>query len=273
MVDPLASELVGAPVKIVGPDQRPPEQITRVLPTWQRNAAPMPPIDTLPWVAVVLDDLGLDEAVTRRVIALPPPLTLSFLPYGKNVAAHAAAARAAGHEVMVHVPMEPNATGTDPGPNALLADLTDTELQRRLVQAIQAVPGAVGINNHMGSRLTRDMVAMDRVMTVLLARGLLFLDSRTTAQSVALSSAVRNQVPAVERDVFIDHQDDPEAIRLQLAALEQVALGRESAIGIGHPRPNTLDALAEWRQRLPVLGVTVVPLSAVLQKQTAAGVP
>jgi polysaccharide deacetylase 2 family uncharacterized protein YibQ len=269
--DPAASALVGAPVRIVGPDETVPEPVAPLRSTWERYAAPMPPIDTLSWVAVVIDDLGIDQAATRRTLAMPAPLTLSFLPYGRDLAAHSSAARVNGHEVLIHLPMQPDSNGADPGPEALLMGLPDSEFARRLVQAIDAVPGAVGINNHMGSRLTRDPPSMVQVMTALRARGLMFLDSRTTAESIAMETAIQQRVPALERDVFLDHTDDPESIRLHLATLEQIARRRGSAIAIGHPRANTLAALAEWRKGLAVRGLTLVPLTAVLRKRTAAG--
>src|SRR5690606_34427058 len=137
--------------------------------------------------------------------------------------------RAHGHELMLHLPMEPEGAVTDPGPNALLLDLPPEELRRRLVVSLNRFDGYVGLNNHMGSRFTADRPAMELVLGEVKARGLLFLDSRTTDRSVGDRVADEMGVPRARRDVFLDNDRDPAAIRRQLALAEERALGNGAA--------------------------------------------
>jgi polysaccharide deacetylase 2 family uncharacterized protein YibQ len=179
----------------------PPPQIEA--PAWRRFAAASPALDGRPLVAVVIDDLGLDRARTERAAALPPAVTLSFMSYANQARADAEAARGQGHEILVHVPMEPRDPREDMGPNGLAASLGRDEVLRRLRWDLGRVDDFVGINNHMGSRFTADAEAMAPVIAELRARGLLFLDSRTTASSLGAVLAQRAGVPFAERDVFL----------------------------------------------------------------------
>jgi len=254
------SESAGLVGREVTPLRPPPGE-----PAWTRNAAAVP-VDAQgrPRVVVVIDDLGLDRAALRRILDLPAPLTLAFLPYASDLQRQTARARRAGHELLVHLPMAANGNGSDPGPMALEAGLDAPEFDRRLRWNLARFPGFVGINNHMGSRLTQDSARMRRMMWVFAERGLLFLDSRTTAETVAEEEAARAGVPHAARDVFLDNDSSAEAVAGQLAKLEAVAQETGMAIGIGHPRDETLDALARWLPRLEAKGLTLVPLSAVV---------
>ncbi|MCS6878661.1 MAG: divergent polysaccharide deacetylase family protein [Geminicoccaceae bacterium] len=219
---------------------------------------------------MILDDLGLDTEATRRAIRLPAPLTLSFLPYGRDTPALAREARAAGHEVFVHLPMEPRG-GEDPGPMALLFGLPREELRRRLLWAIGRVPGAVGANNHMGSRLTADARAMAEVMSELARLSLTFVDSMTTPASLAGAIARANGVPAIARDLFLDHDPAPASIRARLAEAERIARTFGTAVAIGHPRATTLAALAEWLPSLAARGVGIAPATTVVELRGCRG--
>ena len=139
---------------------------------------PPPPAVAAPRLAVMLDDLGLDPTAARRAIDLPPGVTLDFLPYGHGLDGLAAAAVARGHDVFLHLPLEP-AGHADPGPNALLTGLAPAEVARRLAWAFGRLPEAVGVNNHMGSRGTADPGLMLAVLAEVARRGLVFVDSRT----------------------------------------------------------------------------------------------
>jgi hypothetical protein len=198
-----------------------------------------------PGIAIVIDDLGDDVAAARRAIALPAAVSLSFLPYADATPALARAALRAGHQVLVHVPMEPDGT-QDPGPNALLTALPPVEIARRLDWALSRVPGHSGINNHEGSRFTADRVALVPVMETLSDRRIFFLDSRTTASSAVVPLARAFGVPSAARDVFLDDVPSPDAIAASLRLAEQVSRRDGGAIAIGHPKPATLDALEVW---------------------------
>jgi polysaccharide deacetylase 2 family uncharacterized protein YibQ len=212
--------------------------------------------------------MGLNRALSRRAVGLRG-LTLSYLPYGEDLPAQTAEARAAGHELLVHVPMAPEGH-EDPGPHALLPDLPPAEIARRLDWALGRFTGYVGINNHMGSRFTTDERGMTEVLERLKSRGLLFLDSRTTAHTVGPALAHRFGVPLAERNVFLDNVETVEAVRRQLAQLEAAARRDGAAIAIGHPKEATLAALAPWLASLEAKGLVLVPLSAIVRHNVAA---
>ncbi|MEM7124194.1 MAG: divergent polysaccharide deacetylase family protein [Pseudomonadota bacterium] len=219
-----------------------------------------------PVIAIVIDDLGLNRRQTAAITALPGPLTMAFIPYAGDLAGQTAAARASGHEIFLHLPMEPIDGNKNPGPNALLASLSDAELQARLVDNLDRFTGYVGVNNHMGSRLTQDGGAMAIVMAELKHRDLMFLDSVTIGRSIAHHTAVTFGVPSAERDVFLDNVPDVPSIMRQLAALEAVANRRGYAIAIGHPHQATVAALAQWLPDAVSRGFRIVPASEIIMR-------
>jgi len=233
---------------------------------WRRNALPFRDLDSKPLIAIVIDDVGLDRPHSKRAWELPGPLTMSFLPYAKDVREQAKAARAHGQELMLHLPMEPTGRA-DPGPNALLVSLTDAELKQRVTAALGSFDGYVGVNNHMGSRFTAFKPGMETVLRQFKARGLLFLDSRTTAQSVGDQLAHELGVPSVARNVFLDDDASLGAVRRQLRETEAVARRQGFAVAIGHPHQATIQALAEWLPTVAGKGFVLAPLSAVLRKR------
>jgi len=214
-------------------------------------------------LAIVVDDLGLSRARTQRAIALPPAVTLSFLAYADGLPALTGAARAAGHEVLAHVPMQPKSPEWDAGCNVLRADLPDDELRRRLRWALDRVDGAVGVNNHMGSAFTPDRSGMRTVLRMLKARGLMFLDSRTTPESAGEAVARELGVAFAGRDVFLDNAKDAPAIRESLAEAARIARAAGTAVAIGHPYPVTFEVLEAWIPKARAQGIQLVPISAV----------
>jgi uncharacterized protein len=236
-------------------------------PTWRRNALPAPPFSGQPQIAIVIDDLGLDRARTERAVALKGPVTLSFLAYASDLPQQTEAARRAGHELIVHVPMEPivkpkYVTQTSAGTGGA----SRTELLRRLRWDLSRFNGYVGVNNHMGNRLGADPDSTQTVINELKSRGLLFLDSRATSAS-ALSAAERQGVPTVTRDVLLDDDISAGSVNDRLAELERVARQRGTAIAIGHPHDLTLDALNVWLANLPAKGLQLVPLTAIVKER------
>lgn len=255
------------------PVQSPPPQIAAVPPpapvkAWRQNAMPVSVAPGQPMIAVVIDDMGLDRGRSEQTIALPAPLTLAYLAYASGLDAQTRAARAAGHELLVHVPMEPG-PGANPGPKALLTGLTPDEMNRRITWNLTQFTGFVGINNHMGSKATADRPSMAAVMSKLRDRGLLFLDSRTSGATVAYEEAERQGIPALRRDVFLDHDPSPIAVRAALDQVEEVARRQGHAIAIGHPKDATIDALAEWLPDARARGFALVPVSAVAMRLAA----
>ncbi len=238
---------------------------------WRRHAVAPPEIGGRPMIAIVIDDLGVDRKRSDKIVKLPGPLTAAFMSYAEDVARQARAARSRGHELLLHMPMEPQGENYDPGPDVLEVGLPAEEVRRRVVQGLNRFEGMIGLNNHMGSRFTADAAGMEVVMDELSRRGLVFLDSLTTGRSVGVSMARRQGVPAVARDIFLDNDPRADAVRLQLAKTEQVARRHGHAIAIGHPYDGTIQALAEWVPTLPEKGLVLVPLSAIVKRQFPSG--
>ena len=234
--------------------------------TWRRNALPFRDLDSKPLVAIVIDDVGLDRARSKRAWELPGPMTLSFLPYAKDLPEQARAARARGHELMLHMPMEPNGRN-DPGPGALLVSMSDAELRQKLLIALESFGGYVGINNHMGSRFTANRADMELVMRQLKPRGLMFLDSRTSPQSVGDQTAQEIGVPSIVRHVFLDDEESLDAVRRKLAETEAVARRQGFVVAIGHPHDATIQALAEWLPTVQGKGLALAPSTVILRKR------
>jgi len=247
------------------PPLPPPSPQPVVAPAWLRFAMPAPDSGRRPRVAIVIDDCGLDRSRTERAIALPAPVTLSFLPYAEDLPRQTAAAHRAGHELLVHVPMQPINMHTDMGPNGLAVDQPREEVLRRLRWDLDRFEGYVGINNHMGSRFTANPEAMHWVLAELKARGLMFLDSRTIGNSTGEIVAAVEAVPFAGRDVFLDDDQDASAVEARLRDVEAVARKKGTAIAIGHPHDATLAALNSWIANLPRLGFAIVPLTDIVK--------
>jgi hypothetical protein len=221
-------------------------------------------------IAIVIDDLGLDRRNADRVVQLPGPLTLSFMTYANDLPAQTRAAHAAGHELLVHVPMEPLDGHLNAGVNVLRPDLSPDELARRIDWALSRFDGYVGINNHMGSRFTADPTGMAELFAALHRRGLLFLDSQTTAATVGGIMALRYDVPFATRNVFLDNEMSAEAVWAQLMRTEADARRAGFAIAIGHPHDGTIAALAQWLPTLSQRGFALVPISRIVERNLAA---
>ena len=222
-------------------------------------------------IVIVIDDLGIDRPRTARAIRLPGPLTMSFMTYAMDLDKQTRAARAAGHELLLHIPMEPGSQDVDPGPNVLLTGIPRQELLASLKWNLDQFSGYVGVNNHMGSRFTADMPGMVVVMEELKKRNLFFLDSVTAGDSVARKAALKVGLPFAGRNVFIDHADDVVGIAKRLAEVERLAKRTGLAIAIGHPREATLKALVPWLRDIEKRGFKLVPLSSVVKPRRSPG--
>ncbi|MBR9825407.1 MAG: divergent polysaccharide deacetylase family protein [Alphaproteobacteria bacterium] len=215
-----------------------------------------------PIIALVIDDLGFDLDVAQRVAALEVPLTMAILPYASGAAETAHHASIQGHDVIVHLPMEPLGLA-DPGPNALQLALSDSDIAARARWALARVPGAVGLNNHMGSRFTQDPRAMRVALNAVRDEIPLYLDSMTTGDSRGAAVARGLGLIALERDIFLDHVVDPTVIASRLEDAERLAELRGWSIAIGHPHDATLEALSSWIDEAQARGVQFVTISAL----------
>jgi len=232
-------------------------------PAWRKFAASWSETDTA-HIAIIIDDLGLNLDMSRQLMAIDGPLTLSFLPYAEDLPSQVKRLRSRGHEIMVHLPMEPKDKRQDPGPNALMSGLPSEEFERRIAWNLSRFDGFVGINNHMGSALTENPGLMVRVMVGLRKQGYLFVDSLTSPKSIAMRAATATGVPHIARDIFLDNKRSVPAILAQLEKTTQIAHKRGYAIAIGHPYSETLKAIQFWSAGLDKRKYTLVPVSQLI---------
>jgi len=204
----------------------------------------------LPYLAIVIDDMGYQTDLDEELLRLDLGLTFAFLPHGPHTAAQAELARKQGHEVLLHFPMEPDDHRWDPGPGAASIGMGRARLREVFAENLALVPQAVGINNHMGSRFTRDPGAMRDFLALVRDSHLFFLDSLTSSASVGYSLAQEMGVKATRRQVFLDNDKDEALITKQLRQLLDVADRQGWAVGIGHPYPQTLAALRAARPEI-----------------------
>ena len=234
------------------------------LPTPQRTGAINRPV-----IYLIIDDMGLDSAATRKVLNLPGPLTTSFLPYAPNVKTLVREAQEVGADIMLHLPMEPVGSA-DPGPHALKANMTGAAFVKALEWNLAQFDGYIGVNNHMGSKLTSNVAAMKTVLAYIKSKDLFFLDSLTTGKSVVRLTALDAGLDVFERDIFIDAQSGSvEAVRDQLLLAERIAAETGFAIAIGHPRKETIEALGPWLASAPARGFKIAPISDLLRKNNS----
>lgn len=266
----LASESVqqaAVPLILPQPSVKP---IQPHAPAWQRYAVPAPKTAGRPMIAVVIDDLGVDKRRSEKVTTLRAPLTLAWMTYAEDLQRITQVARQRGHELMLHVPMQPMGVSWDPGPDVLEVGVNPEENRRRLNWGLDRFEGFVGVNNHMGSRYTGDRVGMRVVMEELKKRGLLFLDSVTTDKSVAPELARNYGVPFAARQVFIDNEQSVTQVLAQLAKAEAYARKHGAAIAIGHPHDATIEALSQWLPGLDAKGIVLVPVTAIVKAANRA---
>lgn len=234
---------------------------------WQKYAAHDVLIpDNNAQVILVIDDLGIVKDISKQIIDMPVPLTLSFLPYASNINAQVNAAYDKGHDILVHIPMEPKGRA-DPGPHALLSSSSPQAQMDSINYNLSQFSHYIGINNHMGSRFTEDHEAVDRLLNVIKDKGLMVLDSKTTSKSLLEKMAYQKNIPVTNRDVFLDNEQNVDYILGQLKILEQVAKTNGTAIAIGHPYAQTVAALKKWIPTLKEKGITIVPISQIIRQK------
>jgi len=213
------------------------------------------------FVAIIMDDLGNDGHIGSEVIALPYDLTYSFLPHTKYAKKLIARANQNRKEIMLHLPMQP-ISNKEMGKGGLKSNMHQAQFLEILRNNIQAVPGAIGINNHMGSLLTQDHIKMTWLMQELKEnKSLYFVDSRTHGGSIAAVRARAFNIPTATRDIFLDHVVEEEEIDSQFHHLLSRINSVGYALAIGHPHEHTLKALKKWLPRLQAEGIEIVTVS------------
>lgn len=221
---------------------------------------------TRPSIALIIDDIGYNAALGEQAIALPGAVTFAVLPHTPHGKELAELANQQGKEIMLHAPMS-NLANMALGPGALTAELDKEVFVATLNDDIDAIPHLQGVNNHMGSALTEMSIPMQWVMEVLKARNLYFVDSYTTAKSVAGKTAQEQQIPTMTRNVFLDNVQSHEDIDREFKKLLTLAREKGVAVGIGHPYKETLDYL---EQALPLLeeeGIELITASQMIGLQ------
>jgi polysaccharide deacetylase 2 family uncharacterized protein YibQ len=241
----------GGPLPVIAPDGRTP---------FQAYARPFHD-NGKPKVALVIGGLGLNATATRTAIErLPPEVTLSFVPYSDGLQAWIDQARAAGHEVMLEIPMEPLDYPTnDPGPYALMANASATETGKRLEWLLSRGAGYFAVTNYLGGRFLNAPTAMTAFTAVLKARGLGFIDDGAGARRGA-------GVPRASANVVIDEQLSTDGIDKALLGLEAQALQHGSALGAGFSYPMTIEQVGRWAQGLAGRGYQLAPASAIIHR-------
>ncbi|HKO05620.1 MAG TPA: divergent polysaccharide deacetylase family protein [Candidatus Acidoferrales bacterium] len=221
--------------------------------------------NVVPELAIIVDDLGYDPAAARAVFALPGRVSVAVLPNLPESPAIAEEAHRRGIEVLLHLPME--SLGGEDGAEKIELRVGEpaAEVSRVLDEMLSTVPYAVGVNNHQGSRATADPTLMAALAAALRVHGLFFIDSRTSAATRALDAARRAGVPAAARNVFLDDDEQPAAIRRQLELAERVAREQGGCVAIGHPHGATLDVLADALPEVEARGVRLVTASEIVR--------
>jgi polysaccharide deacetylase 2 family uncharacterized protein YibQ len=218
----------------------------------------------LPVISIIIDDLGSDNPRHERVVKLDAAITCSFLPQNTATVRLAKLAHQYNKEIMLHLPME-SVARNPMGPGGLLLDMTQQEFNGAVEKNLASVPHVTGINNHMGSLLTRHPGHMIWLMNAIRKNGdLFFVDSRTTHESVAMMMATEQGIPSLQRDIFLDHDKSMQAVKSQFLKTIERAKRTGTALAIGHPYTNTLAVLEEMLPKLHSMGVRLVTVSEMI---------
>jgi len=224
-------------------------------------------------LAIIIDDVGYSCRKARAFLELGVPLTFSVLPKVPYSVRLSEDIHRAGHEIMLHQPMQPHNSVIDPGPGALYVQHTRADMEAIIQQNLAELPFACGVNNHMGSLFTESQPRVSEMLDIFQKRSFFFVDSFTTSNSVAFRTARERNMVAAYRNVFIDNDLEPEVIYRQLSEVKDRALKSGSAIAIGHPRLETVRVLDVFLKEVQQSNIELVYASAVAHERTnlAAG--
>ncbi len=207
-----------------------------------------PPISIkgTPKIAIIIDDVGFDLETLAKAVQIKQPITFAVLPYTPHAVECARIIHNAGQEVILHQPMEPvGYPEVDPGKGVVLTSMNKQEIEETIKENIRSIPYITGVNNHMGSKATSDVATMKIALQTIKDWGLFFIDSRTSAQTVAYKMALEMNMPTAEKTLFIDNEHGVNYIRGKLDELARETETRKIGIGIGHIYPETVEALNE----------------------------
>lgn len=227
--------------------------------------------DNTPSITILIDDLGYKQKEDLRALALPGPVAYAILPHGPLTKKMSAIAHRKGKDILLHLPMQAEVMDNNEflGPGALTLNMTKEEFLKTLDINIKAVPFLIGINNHMGSLLTRHPGHMQWLMEKIKSSGQFYIDSLTSDNSVAARLAKENNVPYLTRDVFLDHKQGIKNVRQQFMQLINIAKRKGSALAIGHPHPSTIEVLSNELQNVNKYGVKLVSIKSLIYKSNS----
>ncbi len=256
----LGQEAFDLHLAVLPPRPAEPRRTPTPMPAPTATPRPQPPPGARGRLAILLDDAGQSMDLVPKAAALPAAVGVAILPFLPYSAETANAMYHAGHEVWLHLPMEPEGyPGENPGPGALLVEMDPKDLRRTVHSALNNIPHVVGVNNHMGSRATAELRMMTWVMQELKARNMAFIDSRTTTRTVAEEAARAQGVPTNRRHVFLDNERTQGAIRSQLDEAVYRCRMEGEIIAIGHLAPETVRVLTKELPGLAKRGADLVP--------------
>ena len=218
-----------------------------------------------PKVAFIIDDLGYETEVAKKMMELEFPVTLSILPFLQYSEFIAEEGRKNNQEIMLHLPMEPNNSDADPGPGVIKAYMSEEEIRQAVRDCILNFPYIIGANNHMGSKITEDREIMEIILEEIREYNLFFIDSITTKDSIAYEVAQEMEIKSAVRSVFLDNENDMEYIKGQMLEVQETALREGEVIAIGHSRINTFYVLKRMVPELFKAGIEVVPVSELVK--------
>lgn len=225
----------------------------------------LPPISGKGELAIIIDDFGYSSEPINEFANIDRPLTFSVLPNRPYSLQAASRGASSGHQVILHLPMEPLDSKQQSEAQTVTVGMADRDVEALVNQDISAIPGLIGVNNHQGSRATGDKRIMKAVLTTLKSNQLFFVDSRTSGQSIAYDMARQLGVRSAANDLFIDNQSDVEYIKGQLRRAIQIAVKHGHAIVIGHARLNTAAALRQMIAEIESSGIKLVFVSQLVQ--------
>jgi polysaccharide deacetylase 2 family uncharacterized protein YibQ len=217
-------------------------------------------------IAIVVDDVGYRVEGVEAFIAISRPLSFAALPGTPFVQSEVAKASQAGYTVLLHLPMEPLNSESDPGSLSVSVSMAREEIEQIVLKGLEQVPGAIGVNNHMGSRATADVNVMRAVLSVLSDKGLFFLDSRTTPVTVSEKIAEETGIAFTMNDFFLDNKSDVEYIKERIRTLAKKALRDGYAIGILHDRRGNPQAIASMIDELETAGIELVYVEELIDR-------
>lgn len=218
-----------------------------------------------PKVAFIIDDLGYETGVAKKIMELEFPVALSILPFLRYSEFIAEEGKKNNQEIMLHLPMESNNSSTNPGPGAIKFYMSEEEIRQAVRDCILDFPYAIGANNHMGSKITEDRKIMEIILEEIKEYNLFFIDSITTKNSIAYEVAQEMKIKSAARSVFLDNENDMEYIKGQMLEVQETALKEGVVIAIGHSRINTFYVLKRMVPELIKAGIEIVPVSELVK--------